>query len=96
MTEGNEDEAEIDEQERPGREGCPGYQSQDAAQAFNGRKICIVLEGQGGEESIAALCRREGIAESLYYSWSKEFLEAGKKRLAGMLRHSKPGGVHPA
>jgi hypothetical protein len=36
-----------------------------------------------GEESIAELCRREGIAESLYYSWSKEFLEAGKKRLAG-------------
>ena len=36
-----------------------------------------------GEESIAALCRREGIAESLYYSWSKDFLEAGKKRLAG-------------
>ncbi len=46
-------------------------------------KIRIVLEGLRGEESIAALCRREGIAESLYYSWSKEFLEAGKKRRAG-------------
>ena len=46
-------------------------------------KIRIVIEGLRGEESIAALCRREGIAESLYYSWSKEFLEAGKKRLAG-------------
>ena len=46
-------------------------------------KIRIVLEGLRGEESVAALCRREGIAESLYYSWSKEFLEAGKKRLAG-------------
>ncbi len=46
-------------------------------------KIRIVVEGLRGEESIAALCRREGIAESLYYSWSKEFLEAGKKRLAG-------------
>ena len=45
-------------------------------------KIRIVIEGLRGEESIAALCRREGIAESLYYSWSKEFLEAGKKRLA--------------
>jgi transposase-like protein len=44
-------------------------------------KIRIVLEGLRGEDSIAALCRREGIAESLYYSWSKEFLEAGKKRL---------------
>lgn len=46
-------------------------------------KIRVVLSGLRGEESIAALCRREGIAESLYYSWSKEFLEAGKKRLAG-------------
>ena len=46
-------------------------------------KIHIVLEGLRGEESIAALCRREGIAKSLYYNWSKEFLEAGKKRLAG-------------
>ena len=46
-------------------------------------KIRIVLSGLRGEESISALCRREGIAESLYYSWSKEFLEAGKKRLAG-------------
>lgn len=46
-------------------------------------KIRIVLEGLRGEESISALCRREGIADGLYYSWSKEFLEAGKKRLAG-------------
>jgi transposase len=46
-------------------------------------KIRIVLEGLRGEVSIAELCRREGIATSLYYSWSKEFLEAGKKRLAG-------------
>lgn len=46
-------------------------------------KIRIVLEGLHGEYSIAELCRRENIAQSLYYSWSKEFLEAGKKRLAG-------------
>src|SRR5215210_2093965 len=46
-------------------------------------KIRIVLEGLRGDESIAELCRREGIATSMYYSWSKEFLEAGKKRLAG-------------
>lgn len=46
-------------------------------------KIRIVLDGLRGELSIAALCRREGIAESLYYKWSKDFLEAGKKRLAG-------------
>jgi len=46
-------------------------------------KIRIVLAGLRGEDSISELCRREGIAQSLYYSWSKEFLEAGKKRLAG-------------
>ena len=46
-------------------------------------KIRIVLDGLRGEDSIAELCRREGIAQSLYYVWSKEFLEAGKKRLAG-------------
>ncbi len=46
-------------------------------------KIRIVLEGLRGEESIAELCRREGIASSMYYGWSKDFLEAGKKRLAG-------------
>ena len=46
-------------------------------------KIRIVLEGLRGEDSIAELCRKEGIAQSLYYTWSKEFLEAGKRRLAG-------------
>ena len=46
-------------------------------------KIRIVLDGLRGETSIAELCRREGIAEGLYYSWSKELLEAGKRRLAG-------------
>ena len=46
-------------------------------------KIRIVLEGLRGEASIAELCRREGIVENLYYRWSKEFLEAGKRRLAG-------------
>ena len=46
-------------------------------------KIRIVLDELRGESSIAELCRREGIAESLYYKWSKDFMEAGKKRLAG-------------
>lgn len=46
-------------------------------------KIRIVVAGLRGEECVAALCRREGIAESLYYSWSKEFLEAGENRLGG-------------
>ena len=46
-------------------------------------KIRIILEGLRGEESIAAICRREGIHANLYYNWSKSFLEAGKKRLMG-------------
>ncbi len=46
-------------------------------------KITIVLEGLRGEESISAICRREGINPNLYYRWSRDFLEAGKKRLQG-------------
>ena len=46
-------------------------------------KIRIVLDGLRGEESIAAICRREGISANLYYRWSKDFLEAGKRRLLG-------------
>ena len=46
-------------------------------------KIRIVLEGLRGEDSIAELCRREGLGSNIYYRWSKDFLEAGKKRLAG-------------
>ena len=46
-------------------------------------KIRIVLDGLRGDDSIAELCRKKGIAQSLYYVWSKEFLEAGKRRLAG-------------
>jgi transposase len=46
-------------------------------------KIRIVLEGLRGEDSVAAICRREGIASNQYYRWSKEFLEAGKHRLLG-------------
>ena len=46
-------------------------------------KIRIVLDGLRGEDSIAELCRREGINQNVYYRWSKEFLEAGKQRLAG-------------
>ena len=46
-------------------------------------KIRIVIEGLRGEDSIAAICRKYGINDSLYYKWSKDFLEAGKKRLTG-------------
>ena len=49
-------------------------------------KIRIVLEGMRGEESIAELCRREGLNQNVYYRWSKEFLEAGKQRLAGDIK----------
>jgi len=57
-------------------------------------KIRIVLSGLKGEDSIAELCRQEGIAQSQYYSWSKEFLEAGKKRLAGdIIREANNGEV---
>jgi len=46
-------------------------------------KIRIVLDGLRGEDSIAELCRREGISQGIYYKWSKDFLEAGKRRLTG-------------
>jgi transposase len=49
-------------------------------------KIRIVLEGLRGEESIAELCRREGLHQNVYYRWSKEFLDAGKQRLAGDIK----------
>ncbi len=55
-------------------------------------KIRIVLEGLRGEETVAELCRREGIAQSLYYKWSKEFLEAGKSRLAGDAKREATSG----
>ena len=59
-------------------------------------KIRIVFEGPRGEDSIAELCRREGIASSMYYGWSKEFLEAGKRRLAGdTARSATPRGQGP-
>ena len=57
-------------------------------------KIRIVLEGLRGEQSISELCRREGIAANLYYRWSKDFLEAGKKRLSGdTVREATSGEV---
>ena len=52
-------------------------------QYYAEEKIRIVLDGLRGEDSIAELCRREGISQGIYYKWSKNFMEAGKKRLAG-------------
>jgi len=55
-------------------------------------KIRIVIEGLRGEESIAELCRREGLHQNLYYKWSKEFMEAGKRRLSGDTRREADSG----
>ena len=66
------------------RRGQSGTSAEPPERQFSAEeKIRIVLEGLRGEDSIAELCRKEGIAQNLYYRWSKEFLEAGKKRLAG-------------
>jgi transposase len=70
------------------KEGTPEKVVQDIRRKTRRRfsaeeKIRIVLDGLRGEESIATLCRKEGLAPNLYYRWSKEFLEAGKKRLVG-------------
>ena len=78
--------AKIRDTSGPGEEGLHGQGSitresrpRDPAE----EKILIVFEGLRGEESIATRCRKEGLAPNLYYRWSKEFLEAGKKRLVG-------------
>ena len=55
-------------------------------------KIRIVLQGLRGEDSIAELCRREGLHQNQYYRWSKEFLEAGRKRLAGDIDREATSG----
>jgi transposase len=55
-------------------------------------KIRIVLEGLRGEDSIAELCRREAISPNIYYNWSKEFLEAGKRRLSGNMKREATSG----
>ena len=79
----SEDETEIRDSEDAVRTSHQRDSASDAQHYSAEDKIRIVLDGLRGEYSIAELCRREGIAESLYYSWSKEFLEAGKRRLAG-------------
>ena len=53
-------------------------------------KIKIVLEGMRGEDTIAAICRKHGIHQNNYYKWSKEFIEAGKRRLSGDVTGSNP------
>jgi transposase len=79
----SEDETKIRAGEGTGGKGCVGNSPHDAAEIFGRRKDPHRSGGLRGEESIAELCRREGIVQNLYYCWSKDFLEAGKKRLAG-------------
>ena len=62
---------------------CETFADELAKKYSAEEKIRIVLEGLRGEESIAELCRREGLNSNVYYRWSKELMEAGKKRLAG-------------
>ena len=69
--------------EEPWREDRQRHQARHAQALFIEEKIRIVLDGLRGEDSIAELCRREGISQGIYYKWSKDFMEAGKKRLAG-------------
>ena len=80
---GSEDETEIQLQRPSSEDLVKGIRRATRKRYSAEEKIRIVLDGLRGEMSIAELCRREGIAEGLYYSWSKEFLEAGKRRLAG-------------
>src|SRR4249920_3078430 len=72
-------ETDSDEAERRVRDIRQATRRQYSAE----EKIRIVIAGLRGEDSIAELCRKEGINQNLYYRWSKDFLEAGKKRLAG-------------
>ena len=76
----SEDETEIRAGETTGGRSNQGHPTRDASTLFGRGEDPRRLRG---EESIAELCRREGIASSMYYGWSKEFLEAGKRRLAG-------------
>jgi len=93
---GHYDEPEIADKTDRCRQGDQGHPPGNAQAVFRRRdalarlrkhrfqgQVRIVLDGLRGEETIAELCRREGIAQSIYYKWSKEFLEAGKRRLSG-------------
>jgi len=74
----------MTEKKKPGPEAVVREIKRNTRRKFSSEeKIRIVLEGLRGEESIATLCRREGINPNLYYRWSKGFLEGGKKRLSG-------------
>ncbi len=71
-------------EKQPAEDAIKGIRGATRRRFSAEEKIRVVLVGLRGEDSIAELCRREGIASSMYYGWSKELLEAGKKRLAGV------------
>ena len=73
------------------RSHCPRHQAHDPEEIFCRREDTF-LEGLRGEESISVICRREGISPNLYYRWSKEFLEAGKRRLNGDTQREATSG----
>jgi transposase-like protein len=79
----NQDNRQILEHEKACRAGGEGHSPSDPTALLAEDKFRIVLDGLRGEDSIAELCPKEGIAQSLYCTWSKEFMEAGKRRLAG-------------
>ncbi len=79
----SDDETDIRAAKEPAEQVVSDIRRATRRQFSAEEKIRIVLQGLRGEDSIAELCRREGISQNLYYRWSKEFLEAGKKRLAG-------------
>jgi len=73
----------IGSRKSPGEKIVKDIKRATRKQYSSEEKIRIVLDGLRGEDSIAELCRREGISQGVYYKWSKDFMEAGKKRLAG-------------
>ena len=83
MTEGIEDETEIADTTDRCDQGHQRYSQGDPQAVFTGRKDPHCFCGLRGEETIDELCRIEGIAQSIYHKWSKEFMKAGQRRLAG-------------
>ena len=83
MTARNEDEIKASKFQSACRAGGEGHSAQNAASVLAEEEIRIVLEGLRGDDSIAELCRKKGIIASLYYTWSKAFMKAGKRRFAG-------------
>jgi len=87
---GDRDDEETYNIKRRSRQACHEHPAQPRQTYSAEEKIRTILTGLRGEESILVLCRREGIAESLYYTWSKEFLEAASGRWLSILHGRRP------